>query len=112
MRIEPTQRNKTKLLKKSPLTSCFLVPSWNNSGWLADTLQIYPNRSKTDKTYENDRDNIVETKIRHKHLLRQSENQKDDIWKIDEEESDEEIAEKMRKLFGPSAAKARPKLIH
>ena len=101
MRIEPTLRNKTKLLQKSPLTSCFLVPGWNNSGWLADTIQIYPNRSKTDKTYENDRDNIVETKQRHERLLREAENQKEDIWKLEDEESDEEIAHKLCELLGP-----------
>ena len=74
MRIEPNHRNKAKLLKKSPLTNCYFVPGWNNSGWLADTIQIFPNRSKTHKTYENDRDNIMETKARHERLLKLNEN--------------------------------------
>ena len=100
MRIEPTQRNKAKLLKKSPLTSCFMKPGWNNSGWLADSIQIYPNRTKTEKTYENDREKIVETKQRHERLLRKADNQKVDVWKLEDEESDEEIAAKMRDLFG------------
>ena len=82
MRIDPNIRNKAKLLKKSPLTSCFLQPGWNNSGWLADTIQIYPNRTKTENTYENNRDNIVEDKRRHERLIREAENQKEDVWKI------------------------------
>ena len=45
---------------KNPLTSCYLQPGWNNSGWLADTISIYPNRKKTDENYERDRDNIIE----------------------------------------------------
>ena len=101
MRIEPNQRNKAKLLKKSPLTSCFLQPGWNNSGWLADTISIYPNRTKTEKTYENDRDNIVETKQRHERLIREAENQTNDVWKnINDEESDEELADKIAELLG------------
>jgi len=108
MRIEPTTRNKAKLLKKSPLTSCVLVPGWSNSGWLADTIAVYPNKSKTDKTYENDRDNIVETKLRHERLLKEAEQQKDDNWRLDDEESDEEIALKLRELLGPQASKVRP----
>ena len=63
MRIEPNARNKAKILKKSPLTNCFLLPGWNNSGWLADTIQIYPNRTKTHENYEKDRDNIVEKRL-------------------------------------------------
>ena len=96
MKIEPTHRNKARLLKKSPLTSCFMKPSWNNSGWLADSLQIYPNRTKTEKTYENDRDNIVETKNKNERLRRLAMLNTTDIWHIDDVESDEEIAEKMR----------------
>ena len=65
MRIEPNIRNKAKLLKKNPLTSCFLQANWSNSGWLADTISIYPNRTKTDQTYENSRDNIVEQKQKY-----------------------------------------------
>ena len=70
-------------------------------------IQIYPNRSKTEKTYENDRENIVETKKRHERLLREAENQKDDVWRLTDEESDEEIATKMRELLGPKAFKTR-----
>ena len=73
-----------------------MKPSWNNSGWLADSLQIYPNRTKTEKTYENDRDNIVETKNKNERLRRLAMLNTTDIWHIDDVESDEEIAEKMR----------------
>lgn len=110
MRIEPTRRNIARLLEKRPLTSCCFKSGWNNSGWLADSIQIYPNRGKTEKTYENDREKIVETKLRHERLLRKAENQKEDIWrKLEDEESDEEIAQKMRELFGPSGAKRKAK---
>ena len=110
MRIEPTARNKAKLLKKSPLTACDLEPGWNNSGWLADSIAIYPNRSKTSKTYENDRDNIMESKARNERLLKLNENQKEEIWKFEDEESDEEFANKLRELLGPQVVgKTRPK---
>lgn len=68
MKIEPTMRNKARHLSKSPLTSCYMKPGWNNSGWLADTLQIFPNRTKTAQTYENDREHIVESKLRNERL--------------------------------------------
>ena len=56
MKIEPNPKNKAQLLKKQPLTSCFIDKGWNNSGWLADNLFIYPLRTKTEKTYENNRE--------------------------------------------------------
>jgi len=46
MQIQPTSRNKLNLLHKKPLTSCEISPSWNSSGWLADFVQIYPNKMK------------------------------------------------------------------
>lgn len=108
MRIEPSQSNKAKLLKKSPLTSCFLQPGWNNSGWLADSIMIFPNRSKTDTTYENNRDNIVEQKRRHERLLLEAEKVKEDIWRLEDEESDEEMQQRIRELRGTSEQKAKP----
>ena len=39
--------------------------------------------------------------------MREAENTKDDVWKITDEESDEEIAEKLYQLMGPSSGKAR-----
>lgn len=47
MKIEPSLRNKLKLLKKNPLTSCKIESGWNSSGWLADEIRIYPNRTQT-----------------------------------------------------------------
>ena len=44
MKIEPNAKNKAILLQKNPLTSCHLQTGWNNSGWLADNLFIYPMR--------------------------------------------------------------------
>jgi hypothetical protein len=44
MGVEASQRNIARLLKKQPLSSCEFSPGWNNSGWLADVLYIYPNR--------------------------------------------------------------------
>jgi hypothetical protein len=51
MGIEPTQRNKQQLLQRKPLTSCKIEPSWDSSGWLADFVQIYPNKGKK-KSFE------------------------------------------------------------
>jgi len=56
VKIEPSQRNKLKLLKKKPLTSCKIEAGWNNSGWLADEIRIYPNKTQT---YEDSRDQYL-----------------------------------------------------
>jgi hypothetical protein len=58
MKIEPTMRNKIQILQQKPLTNCEITPSWNSSGWLADFVQIYPNRTKK-RTFENSRDSFV-----------------------------------------------------
>ena len=29
-------------LEKAPLSSCEIIPGWNNSGWLADTVTLIP----------------------------------------------------------------------
>ena len=107
MRIAPTRKNKEKMLKKNPLTSCAIQANWSNSGWLADTVSIYPNRTKTDVTYENNRENIVETKNRLERQIRENDKQKVDVWKLEDEESDEEVAAKMRELLGPDAVKVK-----
>jgi hypothetical protein len=44
--IEANARNIQRLLKTQPLSSCEFSPGWNNSGWLADVLHIYPNKIK------------------------------------------------------------------
>ena len=41
-----TPQNIEGVLEKAPLSSCELVPGWNNSGWLADTITIVPLSSK------------------------------------------------------------------
>jgi hypothetical protein len=46
MGIEANSKNIAKLLKTQPLSSCEFSPGWNNSGWLADVLYIYPNKLK------------------------------------------------------------------
>jgi hypothetical protein len=61
MKIEPTAKNKERLLLKQPLTDCEMTPGWNSSGWLADEIKIYPNKLKK-ISYENQRDTFLETK--------------------------------------------------
>ena len=39
--------------------------------------------------------------MRHERLLKEAEKDKDDVWKIQDEESDDEIREKMKILLGP-----------
>lgn len=52
----------------------------------------------------------METKARHERLLKLNENQKEEIWRFEDEESDEEFANKLRELLGPQVVgKTRPK---
>jgi hypothetical protein len=53
--IEPNPKNIANLLLHAPLSSCEFSPGWNNSGWLADVLYIYPNKVKK-QTFENNRE--------------------------------------------------------
>lgn len=39
----------------APLSSCEISSGWNNSGWLADVLYIYPNKAKK-YTFEDELD--------------------------------------------------------
>ena len=48
---QPTQTNIANLLKNAPLSGCELSTGWNNSGWLADVLYIYPFK-KNRKSFE------------------------------------------------------------
>lgn len=59
--IEPNPKNIANLLKHAPLSSCEFSPGWNNSGWLADVLYIYPNKVKK-QTFENNRENYLQLK--------------------------------------------------
>ena len=61
MGIEPNSKNIANLLKTAPLSSCEFSPGWNNSGWLADVLYIYPNKVKK-QTFENNREAILQMK--------------------------------------------------
>jgi hypothetical protein len=45
MGLSATQTNIEKILQKSPLSSCEISCGWNTSGWLADTIYIYPFRN-------------------------------------------------------------------
>jgi hypothetical protein len=56
MRINPTVRMITKVLKTAPLSSCEMTSGWNNSGWLADVLYIYPHKPKK-YTFEDELEN-------------------------------------------------------
>lgn len=98
MKIEPSWKNKEKILKKKPLTNCHLQSGWNNSGWIADLLSIYPNRSKTDKTYENNRENIVQMKRRNDRLSKEAIEANKFVWKLQDEESDDEVQAKLNRL--------------
>ena len=100
MKIEPNPKNKALLLQKNPLTSCHLQTGWNNSGWLADNLFIYPMRQKTEKTYENNREAILELKKRQERAIKEAEAAQEFKWKLEDKESDSEMEEKMRKLRG------------
>ena len=59
MGIEANGRNIAKLLKTQPLSSCEFSPGWNNSGWLADVLYIYPNKLKK-QSFDSNRDAIIQ----------------------------------------------------
>ena len=59
--IEPNSKNIANLLKTAPLSSCEFSPGWNNSGWLADVLYIYPNKLKK-QSFENNREAILQMK--------------------------------------------------
>lgn len=74
MNIDPTLRNKATLLAKKPLTACEVTPSWNSSGWLADFIQIYPNKPKK-QTFENQR----EAYLLNKHDMVLREKQSEDL---------------------------------
>jgi hypothetical protein len=62
MKIEPTQNNKIKLLKKNPLTSCQIDSGWNSSGWLANEIRIYPQKLAKD-SYETGKDDFLKQQI-------------------------------------------------
>lgn len=91
MKIEPSAKNKAKLLEKKPLTACQLQTGWNNSGWLADNLFIYPMRNKTEKTYENNREAILDMKKRQEKLIKEAEQAAEFKWKLEDRDSDEEV---------------------
>lgn len=57
--IEANARNIARLLKEHPLSSCEFSPGWNNSGWLADVLYIYPTKIKR-VSFDSNRDNIIQ----------------------------------------------------
>ena len=57
IKIEPNAKNIANLLKHAPLSSCEFSPGWNNSGWLADVLYIYPNKIKK-QSFENNRETL------------------------------------------------------
>lgn len=59
MGIEANARNIARLLKMQPLSSCEFSPGWNNSGWLADFLYIYPNKMKK-QSFDSNRDAIMQ----------------------------------------------------
>jgi hypothetical protein len=56
MRINPTVRMISKVLKTAPLSRCEMTSGWNNSGWLADVLYIYPHKPKK-YTFEDELEN-------------------------------------------------------
>ena len=64
-----TQMNIECVLKQAPLSACEINAQWNNSGWLADSIIIEPNKQKK-KTFENSKDELKEfekqKKIREK----------------------------------------------
>ena len=55
----PTQANIEHVLEQAPLSSCEFSAGWNNSGWLADSIVIQPNKAKK-KTFENSREELQE----------------------------------------------------
>ena len=64
-------------------------------------MMIFPNRTKTSKTYENNRDNIVEEKLRGERIIREAEKDANKFnWNLADEESDSEINDKLNELKG------------
>lgn len=61
MGIEANTRNIARLLKQQPLSSCEFSPGWNNSGWLADVLYIYPNKIKK-ASFDANREVIIQAR--------------------------------------------------
>ena len=43
MGLMATQANIDTFLENEPLSACALKPVWNNAGWLADSLTVFPN---------------------------------------------------------------------
>lgn len=56
--LSATQNNIDLLLKKAPLTTCEFQALWNNSGWLADSVTIFPIK-KEKKTFDNQREEMI-----------------------------------------------------
>lgn len=81
MDIEPSQKNREALLSQQPLTACQLDPGWNNSGWLADSINIYPNRLKR-KTYENTREEYLEQRKRDEKAIKEQEEANKFSWEF------------------------------
>ena len=73
------------LLQRKPLTACELLPSWNSSGWLADFIQIYPNKLKK-QSFENQRENFLQTKLEK---LKELEDEKNNYFKTNYSDSDD-----------------------
>jgi hypothetical protein len=55
--LTATQANIEHVLKQAPLSACEFNAGWNNSGWLADSVIIQPNKPKK-KTFENSREEL------------------------------------------------------
>jgi hypothetical protein len=66
--IEPNAKNIANLLKTAPLSSCEFSPGWNNSGWLADILYIYPNKAKK-QTFDNQREAFIQMKEQNRNNM-------------------------------------------
>jgi hypothetical protein len=72
MGVNPTVKMISNVLKTAPLSSCEMTSGWNNSGWLADVLHIYPNKAKK-YTFEDDlqakqREKALDLNAAKKHL--------------------------------------------
>mmetsp|Transcript_15752 Transcript_15752/g.24244 ORF Transcript_15752/g.24244 Transcript_15752/m.24244 type:complete len:100 (+) Transcript_15752:231-530(+) len=65
------------VLEKAPLSSCEFEPGWNNSGWLADSIVIYPNRTKQN-CFDLQRDQFLEQKKMKQQPKKQTKD-KDDL---------------------------------
>ena len=57
--LQPTQTNIEKVLKNAPLSSCEFQAVWNNSGWIADSITIYPSKPNK-KTFDIQREEMLE----------------------------------------------------